>query len=254
MKTFLYDGTFEGFLTVIFELYEKKLTLCKIEKENLYQPQMFDEVVSVISDQEKSKRVWKGLCMRLSQAGQKVLYYSFLSEIDTVETTMYSFIRKIFETQRNIEQDFGDEVVLTMWNISKMVIRESHKVLMFVRFQKTSDGLYYAVFDPQYNVLPLSVNHFKNRFADQRWVLYDTKRDYGFYYDLKAVSEIKFTDSKINIKDGRVDEELLDEEEKIFQELWKVYFKEMEIKERHNFKLHRQHMPKRFWKYLIEKQ
>jgi len=36
--------------------------------------------------------------------------------------------------------------------------------------------------------------------------------------------------------------------------MWKEYFKTIAIKERINPKLHRQHLPVRFWKYMTEKQ
>ena len=39
-----------------------------------------------------------------------------------------------------------------------------------------------------------------------------------------------------------------------YQELWKAYFKSVDIPERRNLKLHLQHVPKRYWKYLVEKQ
>ena len=48
-------------------------------------------------------------------------------------------------------------------------------------------------------------------------------------------------------------EELMDADEKLFQQMWKTYFKSIAIKERLNPKLHRQHMPARFWKYMPEK-
>ncbi|MGB1209996.1 MAG: DUF4130 domain-containing protein, partial [Lacinutrix venerupis] len=38
-----------------------------------------------------------------------------------------------------------------------------------------------------------------------------------------------------------------------FQQLWKDYFKSTNIKSRKNMKLHIQHVPKRYWKYLSEK-
>jgi probable DNA metabolism protein len=44
------------------------------------------------------------------------------------------------------------------------------------------------------------------------------------------------------------------EDEQLFQKLWKAYFKSLTIKERINPKLQRQHLPKRYWKYLTEKQ
>jgi probable DNA metabolism protein len=44
------------------------------------------------------------------------------------------------------------------------------------------------------------------------------------------------------------------EDEKLFQEMWKTYFKSIAIKERINPKLHKQNMPVRYWKHLTEKQ
>jgi hypothetical protein len=34
-------------------------------------------------------------------------------------------------------------------------------------------------------------NFFKNRYADQRWIIYDLKRKYGLYYNLETVAEIQ---------------------------------------------------------------
>jgi probable DNA metabolism protein len=45
-----------------------------------------------------------------------------------------------------------------------------------------------------------------------------------------------------------------DEKESLYQELWKQYFDSVDIKARRNMKLHIQHVPKRYWKYLVEKQ
>jgi len=38
-----------------------------------------------------------------------------------------------------------------------------------------------------------------------------------------------------------------------YQKLWSEYFDHTNIKERKNTKLHTQHVPKRYWKYLTEK-
>jgi predicted DNA-binding helix-hairpin-helix protein len=43
----------------------------------------------------------------------------------------------------------------------------------FNGFQCTKDQLYYAVIQPDYNVLPLISKHFERRYADQRWLIYD---------------------------------------------------------------------------------
>ncbi|HCV81945.1 MAG TPA: DNA metabolism protein, partial [Zunongwangia profunda] len=47
--------------------------------------------------------------------------------------------------------------------------------------------------------------------------------------------------------------DVLHENEISFQKLWKSYFESTNIKSRKNTKLHLQHVPKRYWKYLTEK-
>ena len=59
--------------------------------------------------------------------------------------------------------------------------------------------------------------------------------------------------SAFEASSGLLGEELMDADEKLFQQMWKTYFKSIAIKERLNPKLHRQHMPARFWKYMPEK-
>ena len=46
----------------------------------------------------------------------------------------------------------------------------------------------------------------------------------------------------------------MDSDERLFQQMWKTYFKAIAIKERMNPRKQRQDMPVRFWKYLVEKQ
>ena len=43
------------------------------------------------------------------------------------------------------------------------------------RFQKTADGTYFGIMEPLYNVLSLTVRHFRDRFADQPWIIYDAR-------------------------------------------------------------------------------
>ena len=104
--------------------------------------------------------------------------------------------------------------------------------------------------------IPLITGHFKDRFADQCWLIYDIKRAYGYYYDLKEVRNVVFgEDSREgHLVTGILDESLMDKDEKLFQQLWKTYFKAICIKERLNPRKHRQDMPVRYWKYLTEKQ
>ncbi len=84
-------------------------------------------------------------------------------------------------------------------------------------------------------------------------MIYDALRKYGIYYDLKKVErvEIKFNQDSNN---GHDISNIYDDNEELYQMLWQQYFKSVNIVARKNTKLHIQHMPKRYWKFLIEKQ
>jgi len=254
MITWVYDKTFEGFLTLVFESYELKTFPNRILGEMESRSLIFQGDYKVVSDETKAQRVWTGLGKKVSGQSCQLIYAAFLSEMKDVELLILGYIREIFASTVNIEMNFGNAHVLKMFEIGKKVAREAHRIPMFVRFQKTADDIYYASFDPRYNLLPLAVPHFEERFADQQWLIYDTRRNYGFYYNLKKTEEITFTNNNVNPINGKIDSHLLDKDEELFQDMWKSYFKAICIKERINPKLHKQLLPKRFWKYLIEKQ
>ena len=53
---------------------------------------------------------------------------------------------------------------------------------------------------------------------------------------------------------GLLSEDMMDEHERLFQELWRTYVKSTAIMERLNPRKQRQDMPVRYWKYLTEMQ
>lgn len=83
-------------------------------------------------------------------------------------------------------------------------------------------------------------------------MIYDTRRRYGIYYNLQEVSEIEMQFAADHGDESSL-LNLHDEREDLYQTLWKQYFASVNIKARKNLKLHIKHMPKRYWKYLVEK-
>lgn len=122
----------------------------------------------------------------------------------------------------------------------------------FIRFQLTQDDLYYAVIDPDFDVLPLIKKHFHERYADQAWLIYDTRRKYGLYYDKEKVEAVSMSFEE-NTGSGKNIRSIYNENEELYQKLWQQYFNSVNIAARKNMKLHIQHMPKRYWKFLTEK-
>jgi probable DNA metabolism protein len=252
MRVFIYDNTWPGFLTAIFEVYERGETEAKITTAKRYLPDVFAASFDVTTDQAKAARVWNGLAKKISNQGLRKIYACFLSELPEIENTLYAYIRLVFEMDSSPENAYVYEAVLKVSQVDKMVHREKHRMEAFVRFQLTNDDLYYAGIEPDFNVLPLILNHFKKRYADQRWLIYDLKRNYGIYYDLYKVEEVTLSFTcKVNSEEES--SIIFHEDEALYQTLWKDYFKHVNITERKNDKLHLQHVPRRYWKHLTEK-
>ncbi|MDX1364220.1 TIGR03915 family putative DNA repair protein [Arenibacter latericius] len=250
--TLVYDGTFDGFLTCVFHVYDLKLKQVHIQRKSHAQESLFGTSEEVLTDLEKSDRVWKGIKKKTTAKGRSKLYYAFLSEQKQVENLLLRYIQYALNSTMLIDADFANQDVLKVTQVAKSVGREKHRMEAFVRFRLTKDGLYFANIEPDFDVLPLISAHFKRRYADQKWVIYDLKRNYGLYYDLEKVDIINLS-LPDDFDATKTTSEFFATEELEFQTLWQDYFESTNIPSRKNMKLHIQHVPKRYWKYLSEK-
>lgn len=249
----IYDDTFEGFLSVVFQCYAQKLNPQNICSELHMQDVLFADKEVVATNEEHASRVWAGLQRKLTSHLDQVPYSAFLSRDEGIEMGLLRFVQLAFASPVPIEGNFGDPDVLTVRKAARKVMKEAMRMLEFIRFQRTLDDIYFAPISPDYDVLPLILRHFTSRFADQQWVIYDLKRDYGFHFNKLKLEEITLNEKNFNIHNGEMPENMLQEDEAFYQSAWKGYCKHITIRERINPKLHKQHMPKRYWKFLPEK-
>ncbi|MDL2223437.1 TIGR03915 family putative DNA repair protein, partial [Bacteroidales bacterium OttesenSCG-928-M11] len=252
MLYYIYDRTFEGLFTAVFDSFSRKELPEKFISPTSTLP-LFVDSYTVITDEEKSNRVLNGLKERISKSALNMLSVCFLSESEEVEMAIFRYIQKSFRSKVNIEMNFADDDVLYLSQIYRKVEHESLYMKQFVRFQKTGDGIYFCLIEPRYNVLPLCSDFFADRYADQTWILYDRIRNYGIYYNLEHTEIIHIDKLNIPSLSGKLSDDQMNDDDPNFQELWRNYIQSINIKERKNIKLQRQHMPHRFWKYLTEK-
>jgi probable DNA metabolism protein len=253
MLYYLYDKSFEGFLTAVFDTFFRRETPDRITGMETAVP-MFTGTHAVNTDSVKAGRVFDGLKKKISRPALCMLHVCFLSELPDIELVLLRYIQKVFSSNTSIELNFADDDVLALSKIYRKVKREEERMRQFVRFRKTADGMYFAVMEPLYNVMPLCIDFFQNRYADQPWIIYDIRRNFGFYYDLKKTETVSFSHLDVSLLRGQLSAEQSDRSEADFQALWKDYLRAVTISERKNLRLQRQFMPKRFWKYLVEKQ
>ncbi|WP_149275733.1 TIGR03915 family putative DNA repair protein [Pareuzebyella sediminis] len=250
-KILIYDGSFNGFLTSVFVAFEEKIQVVDIQRSSIQQNGLFSDSTIIFTHVEKAKRVWNGIDKK-SHRALKNIYFAFMSESKNVELLLYRYIRKLFAKRFAIQSDYSDDIVLKIVQLAKSVGREKHRMEAFVRFQLTKDDIYFATIEPDFDVLPLISKHFRSRYADQHWLIYDVKRKYGIFYNLTGV-EIVSLDLQGVFANSILRNDCFITEEYSYQELWANYFKSTNIRSRINPKLHAQHVPRRYWKYLSEK-
>ena len=269
MLVYTFDHTLDGLLTAVFDSFFLKQQDVTVLCEGEQLPLFVDQQYRVHTDSEKAERVWKGLEKHLSKEGLQMITISWLSEEQALNQPLFNFICKVFKLKiKDFERNASDEDVLAVRNTCRRVLHEQLRMKQFIRFQKAKDETYLAVVSPDHNVLPLIIDHFQDRFNDQPWLIYDAKRHYGYYYSLTPnlspfgegsdykVIRVTFEDEAavpFDLSNGRLNDDVLSENDKLFQELWRTYFKAICIRERLNPKKQRSDMPRRYWKYMTEK-
>ncbi len=250
--TLIYDGSLEGLFSVFYHIYAQSIKRPIIVKDSAFQPGLFEEVDHVPTNNYHAERVIKSLRKKTGRQFYQFLYAAH-NDRDGIENKLFDYAKYIWSSSVRLSIDYANPAVLKIAQYAKSVDREKHRMEAFVRFRLTKDNIYFSSIAPDFNVIPLIKKHFKERYGDQQWLIYDLKRNYGIYYNLNAVERVELT-----FKAGargilNTSTDIFKEEEQEFQLLWANYFKSTNIESRKNMKLHLQHVPKRYWKYLSEK-
>lgn len=252
MTLFIYDSSFEGLLTALFDAYSRKefpeRLVCRDEPPPLFT----DSLHEVVTDQAKAGRVWKAFRSHLPHRVCNMIRHVWLSEIAGIDERLMRYMRHIVDSGYRSYDDFTDRETIELRRIATEVAHEGERLRQFIRFSKAADGSYFAPVAPKYNALLLAVEYLCDRFADQTWLVYDISRRYGYYYDQGQASEVTLEDDT-HLLHG-LPEGMKDTAEDSFEAMWREYLTSLTIKERLNPRLQRKNMPQRFWRFMPDKQ
>ena len=241
MLRYIYDGSFDGFLSVIYACYYNK-TPESIEREGTYNFSMIFEDKVIETDLSKSNKVYNAILEKISEDTLVHVYQAFLSEVQGIELKLFKYLQLGFKLGSKVNDFLTNEFVNEVQRYSKKVGFEAQRFLGLVRFQEFK-GILYAAIQPTYNIVDLIGNHFKARLKNEKWVIHDVDRKIGIVYEN---NEWIHRDLKFDKLESHEEKELF------YQNLWKAFHKSISIKERTNERLQMQHMPKKYWDNLIE--
>ena len=251
MLYYIYDGTFDGFLAAVWESIERDEVPEQIVTSNKLEINLFTETRVVKTDFNKAKELLGKIIEKLSRSGLKTMLYCYLADEPGSEVVLCEYLRKVLAVDENIETKLADPTVLKVKKIREKVAKEVHRYKGIVRFREIEPGFFYGPIEPDHQITSLLADHFRRRFADQRWFIHDRRRNCGVLYDGDGVRFLKDVELKPELEE--INSGCYSKEELEWEGLWNVYFKSIEIKERSNPKLQRQYLPARYWRYLVEK-
>ena len=249
MTTWLYDGTFDGFLSCVFDMYWQRKMTIRIRKEQEHIRGVYEDVMFMPTIIANADRVWAGLSKKADTEQLQQFFACYLSELPAEEDNMVGYIRYIFDSVLPVADN---SYIMHVDQLSRKVYKEKHRMESLVSFQLTKDNIYYAIISPDYNVLPLMVRHFREHYADQYWLIYDQRRRFGIYYNLQNVETVRLQFNPNFDARYHNSGNTWTPEDELYQQVWKACNKGAITVNGNDQRLQLQHMPRRYWKYLAE--
>lgn len=245
---YVYDGSWPGLLTVVFTVFSERRAVLSVVRDRTELADLFADVREVRTDDAFAARVSNRARSLLGEARVRDLRCCHMAERADVDRMIADLLLLAFTG--GAVDDPRDPVVLGLRQWRKRISHEKHHMEAFVRFQENTDGVWTALIEPMYDVLPLIAKHFRDRYADMEWLIADRLRAYGLHHCRGIVRPVElYHGSETTLPAPHVEAAA---NERAYVQLWKTYFRSVDIPERRNRKAQMRHMPKRHWRHIIE--
>lgn len=237
---YIYDGTFYGLLTCVYEHYYFDKASGIYEKV-YYQYSLLKQFKDIETSNEKAEKVYSALRKKVSKLALEYIYYAWLSNDIEKGKKILSFIEYGFLLKTDITKHFEHKAVYPICVLNRKVSVEVHSFLGLLRFSDM-EGVLVAIYEPDNDITELLAPHFSDRLRGERFIIFDEGRRKG------AISIMgKWTISNIerfDLEEGEIESKI--------RLYWKEYFKSVAIKDRKNLNLQYQKVPIRYRKNIIE--
>lgn len=242
MMDYLYDGSFEGFLTAIYYHYHQDKAK-GIYTLDLYQINLTAPYKILVTDDAKAHKVYMAIQHKISYSDLRRIYYAYLSNDLEKEMKILKYIELGFKTGPTTSAYHGNPVVFDLQSIEKKVSFEVHRLQGLIRFSLLEKNILYAPISPDHDIVALLAAHFCDRFRYENFIIHDKKRKKALIYSdgNSIISPFEFEKLPSFASD-----------EILIRSQWKTYFETIAIKERTNKKCQRNFMPVRYWENLTE--
>ncbi len=244
---YVYDGSTEGLLSAVFLAYANHENPQDIIREGSFQLRLDQSVVYIETNTQHAERVRKGVIRKSNKIAWEIILDASLSDDPQAGTAIYRLIRLIMSrpAKQNayIRNELTDPIVGPVLKLHHTVRNERHFMQELLRFEHFDNDLWFAKCNPNANVVPLLMDWFSARFNTQQFVIYD---------EVHNIAGIYNGESWVLAETNELDLPAHSSDEAVMQSAWKRFYDAVSIPARYHPELRRQHMPKRFWKNILE--
>jgi len=237
----VYDGSFEGFLSLVYEVYYKKIKPTSILRETPKRL-VLEELHESFYDEGNSLKVFTALKEKFSKQNFETILNTFMCDSIEFEMPLLEYIILGFKNQSEL-QNINNGSVFSVLGFTKQLFSNVHKMTGFLRFVELEDGSLYAKLESRFNLVYFLGRHFSKRFNNQTYYIHDINRSLVFVHspEFKGVREISAFELPT-----------VSENEKKFEKLWKTFFESVAIESRKNDKLQKNVVPLIYRTYMNE--
>lgn len=243
MTVFVTEKSINGVLCALFKSFTEKIIPDDVTDGKIFQPKLGDSLIKIFTDEKNAERVQTALVKYGGYYVTDSLKTCLSSGNDKAMLIAFNFAYKTLAARKSVYANLSDPIVSEFVFTERKVRSEIHLMKGFLRFRESAGGVIYARYSPDNDITESLAPHFLKRFSGLPFIIHDVKRG------RLAISDgfsLKFddTDLKADFKPS--------ERETEFENLWKRYYKEVNIAERKNERQQNARMPKRYRRFTPE--
>jgi probable DNA metabolism protein len=238
----------EGLLGVVDEALERKELPASVEdgREQLW----LGEARMVLRDEARAERVLESFGTRAGGEALHTALRILLAEKPELDAALADYLLLGFHVGPAVVGFHHHPSVHAVNRMAQKVGMEIHRLTGILRFRELASGLFWAPVEPDFNVTWAVGRHFTTRLAQRHWMIHDIGRDTAVIWNGKRLERVEVVSPLLG---GELPEDLFSDREKATQALWREYFRSIAIPARLNPRQQARCLPRRYWKWLIEK-
>jgi probable DNA metabolism protein len=243
MKIFTIEKNLDGILSALYFSFTEKIMPDLIEEIETYQPRFDGVIINIPTNISVCERVKNAL---FKYAGDDIVYHLKICLMCKEHTALihaFNYAHLILKYRKNVADMFGEKAVSDFSYTVQKVLHERHIFTGLLRFRESLQGVLYARFSPDNDIVELLSPHFLKRLGKLPFIIHDVSRNKLVISNGVRLKTVR-TELPANFTPA--------EKENAVSNLWRKYFNSVNVKERINSKQQDGYFPRRYRKYCYE--